>query len=129
MIRVPVARKTHQRAAIRNAFERADRPLSPAEVLVEAQRDLSRLGIATVYRNIRTLVEEGWLQEVQLPGSPSRYEVAGKHHHHHFRCQVCDRVYEVDGCPPNLKALLPDGFALEGHDLTLFGRCAICHAG
>jgi Fur family ferric uptake transcriptional regulator len=66
---------------------------------------------------------------VRLPGAPSRYEVAGKHHHHHFRCRLCDRVYEIDGCPPDLRSLVPRGFRLEGHDLTLFGRCPACARG
>ena len=89
----PRTRDTPQRRALRAALERADRPLSPAEALDAARRDAPGLGIATVYRNLRALVEEGWLDEVALPGAPSRYEVAGKHHHHHFRCRVCDRVY------------------------------------
>ena len=125
----PVAsslRDTAQRRALRAAFERAARPLSPAELLAEAQGEVPGLGLATVYRNVRALVEEGWLEEVALPGAPSRYEIAGKHHHHHFRCRICDRVYEVDGCPPDLSTLLPPGFRLEGHDITLLGRCATC---
>jgi len=122
----PRTRDTPQRRALRTALERADRPLSPAEVLDAARRDAPGLGIATVYRNLRALVEEGWLDEVALPGAPSRYEVAGKHHHHHFRCRVCDRVYEVDGCPPDLRDLIPPGFRLEDHDITLLGRCAAC---
>lgn len=122
----PRTRDTPQRRALRTALERADRPLSPAEVLDAARRDAPGLGIATVYRNLRALVEEGWLDEVALPGAPSRYEVAGKHHHHHFRCRVCDRVYEVDGCPPDLRELIPPGFRLEDHDITLLGRCAAC---
>jgi Fur family ferric uptake transcriptional regulator len=124
--RAPRRRDTSQRRALRAAFERAARPLSPVEALDQAQAEVPGLGIATVYRTLRTLVDEGWLEEVQLPGSPARYEIAGKHHHHHFRCRVCDRVFEVDGCPPDLRALLPRGFRLEAHDITLFGRCAAC---
>ncbi len=122
-------RRTAQRDAIRLAFERADRPLSPVETLAAARLEVPGLGIATVYRNIRQLVEEGWLEEVPLPGAPNRYEIAGKHHHHHFRCRSCDRVYEVDACPPDLRALLPTGFRLESHDITLIGRCATCARG
>lgn len=120
------SRNTAQRSAIRAAFERADRPLSPGEALAAAQRSVPRLGIATVYRNIRNLVDEGWLAEVLLPGAPNRYEVAGKHHHHHFRCRICDRVYEVDSCPPDLRSLIPRGFQLESHEITLLGRCPDC---
>ncbi len=119
-------RNTQQRAAIRRAFERADRPLSPAEALIVAQETVPGLGIATVYRNVKALVERQWLAEVVLPGAPSRYEVAGKLHHHHFRCRICDRVFEVEACPPDFTTLTPRGFRLESHDITLFGRCADC---
>lgn len=100
-------RRTHQRAAIRSAIGEADRPLSPYEILSSAQEQAPGLGIATVYRNIRALVEEGWLRAVDLPGAPSRYGVAGKGHHHHVHCRSCDRVFEVDDCPGRVADLAP----------------------
>jgi len=86
------------------------------------------LGIATVYRNLRTLQDSGWLEAVELPGEPARYEVAGKGHHHHFHCRDCDRVYEVDGCPGNLDEVTPQGFQLENHEFVLYGLCDTCVA-
>jgi Fur family transcriptional regulator, ferric uptake regulator len=52
---------TRQKSAIRAAFLEASRPLSPDEVLQAAQRLHRGLGKATVYRNIQSLMEEGWL--------------------------------------------------------------------
>ena len=121
-----LTRHTSQRDAIRSAFESTDRPLSHQEVLGLAQVRVPGLGIATVYRNINALVEEGWLAPVVLPGEPARYETAGKHHHHHFHCRRCDRVYEVEGCPGNIKPLVPRGFLLEDHEIVLYGLCAEC---
>lgn len=121
-------RNTRQRGAIRRALQRADRPLSPGEVLSEARTEVGGLGIATVYRNIRALVDEGWLTTVELPGEVARYELHGKPHHHHFHCRRCDRVYEVEGCPGSLQALVPSGFALDGHEVVLYGLCAECSA-
>lgn len=121
-------RDTKQRRAIRRAFEEAGHPLSPKEVHTAAQRDVEALGIATVYRNIRSLQEEGWLEAVELPGEPARYEVAGKEHHHHFHCRECDRVYEVEGCPGNLQTVTPRGFRLESHEFVLYGLCDRCAA-
>jgi Fur family ferric uptake transcriptional regulator len=121
-----VERNTRQRQAIRNALEKADRPLGPLEVLKAARIFAPGLGIATVYRTLKGLVEEGWLVAVDLPGEPPRYETAGKTHHHHFRCRRCDRVYEIRGCPPDLKRLAPRGFRLEGHEIVLYGLCTTC---
>lgn len=119
-------RDTKQRRAIRALFEKANRPLSPTEVLELGKEEVSGLGIATVYRSLKSLVDEKWLVPVQLPGEPDRYEPAGKHHHHHFHCRECKKVYEVEGCPGDLKKLSPRGFKLEGHELTLYGVCAAC---
>ena len=119
-------RKTQQRGAIREALDQADRPLSPQEVLDAARLSVPKLGIATVYRNIKALVGDGWLRTVELPGVPSRYEVAGKGHHHHFHCRACDRVYEVDECPGTLQDLAPRGFELESHEIILYGTCETC---
>ena len=88
MMRMPptATRNTQQKEAIRLAFEKADRPLSPDEVLAIAINKVQQLSIATVYRNIGSMVEDGMLAIVEIPGQPSRYEIAGKAHHHHFQC-------------------------------------------
>jgi Fur family transcriptional regulator, ferric uptake regulator len=122
-------RDTRQRRAIRAVMEQAGRPLSPKEVLSASRRRVRTLGMATVYRTLNALLAEGELVEVQLPGEPPRYELSGKQHHHHFFCDACDRVYEVEGCPGAMTGLVPAGFELERHELVLYGRCAACGSG
>ena len=119
-------RKTKQKEAIREAFTRADRPLSPEEALRAAQEQVEGLSVATIYRNIGTLVEERWLTPVAIPGEATRYEVAGKEHHHHFHCHGCGKVFELPGCLLNLKPELPRGFRTTGHEFFLYGTCAAC---
>lgn len=119
-------RDTQQRRAIRRVIEESGRPLGPREVLDAAQAHCPGLGIATVYRTLKTLVEEAELTQVELPGEPPRYETTGKHHHHHFHCRACDRVFELEGCPEGLRRLTPPGFSLESHELVLYGRCPGC---
>lgn len=121
-------RNTRQRSAIRDAIAQADRPLLPQEVLVAAQQVVPGLGIATVYRNLKVLVEEGELQAVNLPGENPRFELVGHQHHHHFQCRECQRVFDVHACPGDLSRLAPQGFTVEDHDLTLYGRCKDCVA-
>ncbi|WP_105316663.1 zinc uptake transcriptional regulator [Thermus tenuipuniceus] len=118
-------RSTRQRRAIREVFLEVGRPLSPQEVLELAKRKVPSLGLATVYRTLKGLVEEGFLTPVALPGEPPRYEPAGRAHHHHFLCRLCGRVYELLGCDLALTHL-PPGFQAEGHEVTVFGRCPEC---
>lgn len=119
-------RKTRQRDAIQRALEEADRPLGPEEIQARAQKIVPRLGIATVYRTVKALTEAGTLVTVDLPGEPTRYEIAGKDHHHHFHCRACGRVFEVEGCPGDLSRLNPPGFKLEDHEVILYGLCGTC---
>jgi Fur family transcriptional regulator, ferric uptake regulator len=119
-------RDTQQRRAIRAALEGADRPLSPKEVLSASKRRVRSLGMATVYRNLNAMVEEGTLVEVALPGESPRYELSGKGHHHHFVCESCNRAFEVDACPGNMGRLVPAGFEMTRHDVVLYGACADC---
>ena len=93
-----------------------------------AQTKVEGLGIATVYRTIRTLLEEAWLAPVDLPGEASRYEVSGKEHHHHFHCQACGQIFELQGCVDGFRQLLPRGFRVTGHQLLLYGECRACRA-
>jgi Fur family ferric uptake transcriptional regulator len=119
-------RDTSQRRAIREALERAGRPLSAHEILRAAKTSVPRLGIATVYRAVKQLHDVGLLHQVTIPGGVPRYEPSGKRHHHHFHCRLCGRVYEVDACPGELTHLAPAGFSLEAHEVILYGRCAGC---
>ena len=119
-------RNTEQRIALRRVFMEADRPLSAQEVLQAAREMVAGLGIATVYRNLRVLVDEEWLATVGLPGEPDRYEIAGKAPHHHFHCRVCNRVFEASECASDLKRMTPAGFVLDGHDVVLYGKCREC---
>lgn len=119
-------RDTAQRRAIRRAIEEAGRPLGALEVLEASKPHAPGLGIATVYRNLKALLEEGSLAAVELPGEPPRYELSGKGHHHHFRCGRCQKVYELDGCLGATKLHLPKGFRAVSHELLVHGVCAAC---
>jgi len=121
-----MARITEQRTAIRDVLLASGRPLSAEEILAGARRTVPALGIATVYRNIRRLSDEGWLVEVDIPGGPVRYEVAGKGHHHHFVCETCDRAFLVPTCASDLRKMTPKGYKLNRHEVLLYGECSDC---
>ena len=116
-------RNTRQRSAIQKAIDDASRPLTPQEILEAAQVEVVGLGIATVYRNLKTMLEAHLIELVMLPGDNPRYESckAAAHHHHHFQCRKCNKVFDVQGCLEGYQRLAPDGFTVESHELTLYG--------
>lgn len=121
-----VERATRQRNAIRAVLAAAGRPLSPQEILEEARSVVNAIGLATVYRNLKRLAADSAIRLVTLPGESPRYEMTEATHHHHFQCTRCRRVYDVPGCPGDLRRLAPRGFKVESHDVTLYGCCAAC---
>ncbi len=119
-------RNTAQRNAIRRVFSRENRPLRVEEVLARAQEDVPSLNLATVYRNLKRLVDEQWLIRMEFPPLGVVYERTGKPHHHHFHCRGCDTFYEMPGCALEPASLQPAGFKLEGHEVFLYGLCTAC---
>lgn len=117
-------RRSDHRVAIEQVLIEALGPLSADEVRQTLFK--SGIGIATVYRLLKQGVEDGRYTPVEMPNGPTRYEPAGRPHHHHFECQVCHRVYDIMGCPGHMDRLVPDDFSLESHELMLYGRCASC---
>ena len=119
-------RTTAQRKAIHTVLEKSGRPLSPPEIFHEARHMAPGLGMATVYRTIKRLIDDHAIAQVGLPGEAPRYERAGMQHHHHFRCSSCNKVYDWFGCVCPCEASAPRGFEVSGHEVYLFGRCAEC---
>ena len=93
-----------------------------------ALQDMPRTGIATIYRTVKLLLDAGRIQSVIMPSGETRFESATLGHHHHFQCNTCGEVFDVDHCPMELQAdaELPGGFVLQGHEITMYGLCPHC---
>jgi Fur family transcriptional regulator, ferric uptake regulator len=121
-------RNTRQRETILETLVGSDGPLGIEDILRRARVSLPQLGLATVYRTVALLKDGGQINEVRLPGEEPRFEPARRAHHHHFRCEACGKVLELDFCPVHLPSgtLLPNGFRVREHHLTLYGLCDKC---
>lgn len=87
------------------------------------------LSLATVYKNIILMVENGVLVEVPIEGKKSKYELL-KDEHIHFICTECG---EVEDKPNNKKidALFDsmtqnENFTLNKQQINLYGICNHC---
>ena len=125
---IPQNRNTSQKQAIRQMFSQHNRPLSIEEVHYGAQAHATGLSLATVYRNINAFLDDGWLVRISMPGLPTRYELSGKGHHHHFHCTTCQKTFDLPGCGLADDAGLPTGFKAHAHEHFVYGLCAGCNA-
>jgi Fur family ferric uptake transcriptional regulator len=120
-------RNTRQKEAMMSVFLKVGHPLSPVDLCQRAKKNCASINQATVYRNLKQLLEFGDIVPVEVPGKPDRYELAGQHHHHHFLCNVCDRLYDIKGCVPGINSLAPVGYTVDTHHITLMGICSSCN--
>ncbi|MGJ7505177.1 Fur family transcriptional regulator [Variovorax sp. ZT5P49] len=138
-------RLTRQRNAVFSAFSDAGRVLTAPEILAHAREIVPEISLSTVYRQVSLLLADGEIAKVELPGEPARYEVACKpdahakghghskhdgheadHHHHYFHCSNCGQVFLLHACPGPMTDLVPKGFQVQSHEVTLHGLCASC---
>ncbi|WP_456392883.1 Fur family transcriptional regulator [Nitratifractor sp.] len=87
------------------------------------------LSLATVYKNIVTMVEEGVLVEVPIAGMKSKYELK-KDEHLHLICVECGSVMdkELDShlAEDTQKVAQRSSFALKERQMNLYGVCDKC---
>ncbi len=95
------------------------------EIYQEIKKDFVSISLATVYKNINTLLDEGIIQEIKVPQKKSKFEIA-KYKHSHFVCERCGEVYDVQR-PKKLNIELPEGFEPREASVMVVGVCKRCH--
>jgi Fur family ferric uptake transcriptional regulator len=88
-----------------------------------------RLGLATVYRTLGLLAEEGVIDSLSHRPGELCYRWCGEGHHHHLVCSSCHHVVELDECElePWLERIsAAQGFVTTGHRLEVSGLCGDC---
>ncbi len=124
-------RLTIQRQAILDLINASNRHWDAEEISRELGDRGESVGIATVYRGLAALEDVGLIASIQL-ADKKRYERADKSHHDHMVCTDCGAIEEFT--QNKIEALQEaaakeKGFAVTGHQLVIFGRCAKCASG
>lgn len=135
LLRARGLRRMPSRIAVLAVLEPFDGHLSVAEIhqrIVDATpQGAQRPDLATVYRAVTTLVEQGVLHALAVEGGVTTYGLAAKPHHHAV-CTECGTIIEV----PAKRLSTALEHAIEGSSftlseqagLTLHGLCPNCQA-
>ena len=124
-------RRTWQRTAVQEALAGRDDFVSAQSLHSALRAGGSSIGLATVYRALADLAEEGDADSLQTDGESLYRACASPGHHHHLICRVCDRMVDVDcaiGDPPCLTAVEDFGFEIDEAEVVYWGRCPECVA-
>ena len=124
-------RVTRQRLLVANALSGAGRQRTAEQLYRSLRRTEPRIGRATVFRTLETLVEAGVARRLELEGHVYAYVACLPAHHHHLACTRCGRVEEIDEAyiTPIARHVAADlGFEIDDARLDFYGRCATCRA-
>ena len=123
---MPGRRSSPQRDAIRSALSACDGAVSAQELHVRLD---GTAGLATVYRTLQRLAEDGEADVLMRPTGETTFRLCGSGHHHHLTCRGCGHVEEVRECDlaPWVAAVARrHGFAEVEHSAELTGLCTRC---
>jgi len=97
------------------------------EQVVKAHPSLS---LATVYKNIILMVENGVLVEVPITGKKPKYELI-KEDHIHLVCSKCgevkDKAYNMSAGTIFSSMAEQETFSLNKQQINLYGVCSQCN--
>ena len=115
-----------KRDAILDVIRRSPGPLSAGEIWDQLRSEGIRIGIATIYRILKSKTESGTLEPTEFPGGQTRYGTAGQEHHHHFLCTSYDRAFDAPRYAKGVQEIAPPRFTVTSHAIMLFGQCNDC---
>jgi Fur family transcriptional regulator, peroxide stress response regulator len=119
-------RCTPQRYAVMAFLMECKRHPTAAEIFEAVNHADPRSSRATTYNNLRDLVNAGLVREVAVEGRAARFDAAGMRHHH-FICDRCGNVEDVEWyevARPAARAL--GNRILRQCELIFRGLCTKC---
>lgn len=85
------------------------------------------IGLATVYRNLKILLEQNLIFKVDVGDGTDHFDAGIEIPHDHAYCRMCGGIFDIYDIPDTyLNELSADDFSVEAHSLILYGKCKKC---
>jgi Fe2+ or Zn2+ uptake regulation protein len=121
-------RMTKQRRIILETLKSVKTHPTAEELFEMLKRLIPRISLATVYRNLNILIEQGLISVIILKGMPRRFD-GDLSSHYHIKCSNCGIIEDVHLDINNeqlteLKTV--NDFTIHGYKIEFEGICSIC---
>ena len=115
-----------QRDAIIKILQSTDTHPTAEWVYDEIRKEFPNVSLATVYRNLKHMIELGLARELYTDNS-SRFD-ANMSDHYHFACTKCHQLIDIfpEMKNPEIENLTNKGFKVNKCDIALYGICPAC---
>lgn len=124
-------RNTWQREAVRQALAETEGFVSAQALHASLRGTGSAVGLATVYRALADLAEEGDADSLQQDGESLYRACTPGSHHHHLICRQCGATVEIAADPVEAwahRVAAEHGYTDPHHVVDVFGLCPACSA-
>lgn len=121
-------RNTKQRQDVWRALETTADFVSAQQLYQVLKQQGSTIGLATVYRTLNSLAEEGSADALSVEGE-NLFRACSPGHHHHLICRVCGKTTEIEASAVESWAhqvAAEHGFHDPRHVVDVFGTCPAC---
>ncbi|MCX7823201.1 MAG: transcriptional repressor [Syntrophobacterales bacterium] len=122
-------RVTIQRKTILETLRRLKSHPTAEELYSIIKPSLPRISLATVYRNLELLAEEGLIRKIFVQGSSQKRFDGNPHPHCHIQCINCGKVDDITINPilnPIKFIMETKGFEVTNYHIEFSGLCADC---
>lgn len=101
--------------------------ISIEELYQEVKKRFSSISLATLYKNIHTMLDVSLIREVKIPGQKTKYEIS-KESHAHVLCTSCNEIKDV---PLEAASFLQQSidmsrYKVEEVSVVISGLCPEC---
>ena len=122
------SRQTRQRQVILEELAKVRTHPTADELYQKVRRRLPKVSIATIYRNLEALADQGMVRKLAMAGEKKRFD-ASTNEHYHLRCDRCGAVSDlpIDRIAAIESAMdVFEDMTITGYRLEFSGLCMRC---
>lgn len=97
------------------------------ELYHSIRKKFSAISLATLYKNVNTMLEVSLIREVKIPGQKTKYEIQ-KEAHAHVMCKSCGELKDIEYDPTFIlqKSMEMSHYKAEDVSVVISGICPAC---
>ena len=119
---------TPQRLVIIESIDRSGH-INIDRLYEEVKSKFNSISLATIYKNINSMINNMLLSEVKIPNEKSVYEIV-KEQHSHLVCNDCGDVIDIKIDTTRIVDCISEDykFTIDKSDLVFSGKCEKCNS-
>lgn len=117
---------TPQRLAIIQLMHQAGH-ISIDELYQKIREKFTSISLATLYKNVNTMLNVTLIREVKIAGQKTKYEIE-KEAHAHIMCKSCGELKDIEYDPHSIlqKSIEMSQYKAEDISIVISGVCPEC---